>query len=277
MRWSELNSRQFTKLARETLCVLPIGAIEQHGPHLPVATDYLIATALAERLDGACSEKLLVMPGLAVTCSAHHLAFAGTLSIEHDAFLTLISHVIESAAKHGFRRFFLLNAHGGNIAVGGVAAEQLAAKLPECDVVFATWFRAAAERLRPLVEGEFPAVGHACEFETSLILALRPELVDHAAIVDDGIPPQSSLLRADLLSGASSVRSLPFEKITKHGVFGKPSLATGEKGQAILDIVVPTLKDLLVAYWPDAPGLATTARTEFSGRDASNGVAPRNK
>ena len=226
MLWSELTSRQFNDVSRESVCVLPIGANEQHGPHLPVATDYLIAMAIAERLDNACDSKLLVLPGLSVTCSADHLAFAGTLSIEHDSLMNVVKQIVESAAKHGFRRFFLLNAHGGNMAVGGVIAEQLSARLPNCEVVFTTWFRAAAKQLQPLVEGEYPAVGHACEFETSVIMAIRPELVDHDAIVDDGIAPKSPLLRADLLSVRRATLSLPFDKITKNGVWGKPSLAT---------------------------------------------------
>lgn len=264
MRWAELNSRQIANLSRETICLLPIGAIEQHGPHLPVATDRIIAEAIAEKLDAACNDKLLVMPSLAVTCSEHHMAFAGTLSIEHGVFQQTVLQVVGSAARHGYRRFFLLNAHGGNMAAGGVVAERLASALPDCEVVFATWFRTATEQLRSLVEGEYPAVGHACEFETSMIMAVRPELVDESAIVDDGIAPASSLLQADLLKGGRTVRSLPFDKITKQGVWGKPSLASWKKGQAIFDIVVPAIKELLAAHWPNAPGTAFT--TDSSAR-----------
>lgn len=277
MRWAELTSRQFTELSRDTVCVLPIGAIEQHGPHLPVSTDYLIATALSERLDDSYDGKLLVMPGLSVSCSAHHLAFPGTLSTKHDSLLSTVKQIVESAAKHGFRRFLLLNAHGGNIAIGGVIAEQLSADLPDCEVVFATWFRAASQQLRPLVVGEFPAVGHACEFETSIIMAIRPELVDYDAIADDGIAAKSPLLRADLLSGGPAVLALPFDKITKNGVWGKPSLASADKGQAILDVVIPALKDLIAAYWPTSPGVATIDRKEFARDTAAHGVVVRNK
>jgi creatinine amidohydrolase len=260
MKWIELSSPHIANLSRDTICLLPLGATEQHGPHLPVATDQIIADALAERLDLACQRKLLVMPGLPATASAHHMAFAGTLSLQHKTLLTVVLELIRSAARHGFRRFFVLNAHGGNMAIGGVLAEQATIRLPDSEVVFATWFRAAAERLRPLVEGAFPAVGHACEFETSLILALRPELVNREAIVDDGIGPDSPLLRADLLSGGPTVRSVAFDRFTKSGVFGKPSLATAEKGKAILEIVVPTIKELLEAHWPGAPGLPGSER-----------------
>jgi creatinine amidohydrolase len=256
MKWVELNSPQLGSVSRETVCVLPLGATEQHGPHLPLATDQLIADALAERLDIACGGQLLVMPGLPATCSEHHMAFAGTLTLDHETFAAVVGQIIQSAARHGLRRFFLLNAHGGNMAIGGVIAEQLSAALPNAEVVFGTWFRMAGERLRTLVEGEYPAVGHACEFETSLILALRPELVDRGAIVDDGVAPESPLLRSDLLAGGLTVRSVPFEKITTSGVWGKPSKASAEKGLAILDIVIPTMKQILCAHWPEAPGLS---------------------
>jgi creatinine amidohydrolase len=261
MQWAEQNTTRLGELSRKTVCVLPVGAIEQHGPHLPVATDRIIAEAITERLDAACENKLLLMPSLGVTCSEHHMAFPGTLSIDHELFLAMILEEVRSASRHGYRRFFLLNAHGGNIAIGGVVAEQAAARFAECDVVFATWFRVAAEKLRPLAEGSFPAVGHACEFETSLIMAVRPDLVRRHAIVDDGIAPASALLRADLLTSGPAARALPFEKMTKSGVFGKPSLASPEKGRAILDLVVPAIKELLQAYWPDAPGIGSPAST----------------
>jgi creatinine amidohydrolase len=142
------------------------------------------------------------------------------------------------------------------MAIGGVIAEQLSTALPQAEVVFGTWFRMAGERLRYLVDGDYPAVGHACEFETNLVMALRPELVHGDAVVDDGIPPTSPLLRFDLLAGGPTVRSIPFHEITKSGVWGKPSNATVEKGHAILDAVVPFMKQILAAHWPDAPGLA---------------------
>ena len=261
MKWMELNSPQLGSVSRETICVLPLGAVEQHGPHLPLATDQIIADGIAERLDEECGGQLLLMPGLPVTCSEHHMAFPGSLTLDHETFTNVVGQMVHSAARHGFRRFFLLNAHGGNMAIGGVVTEQLSTSLPDAEVVFGTWFRMAGERLRHLVEGAYPAVGHACEFETSLILAMRPELVDRAAIVDDGVAPASPLLKFDLLSGGPTVRSLPFDQITASGVWGKPSQATAEKGRAILAITIPLIKELLQAHWPSAPGLDRGAPT----------------
>jgi creatinine amidohydrolase len=270
MRWVELNSPRLGSVSRETICVLPLGATEQHGPHLPLATDQIIADGLAARLDALCGGKLLVMPSLPATCSEHHMAFPGSLTLNHATFIKVVAQIICSAARHGFRRFFLLNAHGGNIAVGGVVAEQLSILQPDIDVVFGTWFRMAGERLRHLVEGSYPAVGHACEFETSLIMALRPELVDSEAIIDDGVAPTSPLLKFDLLAGGPTVRSVSFDRFTTSGVWGKPSFATPAKGEAILDVVVPLMRSVLHAHWTDGPGLTDAGQTDRQRRAVSN-------
>jgi creatinine amidohydrolase len=273
MRWSEMNSRQINAYERNVICVLPIGAIEQHGPHLPVATDTLIAEAIGSELDAACDGALLVMPTINLTLSQHHLAFAGTLTVDHETFRATLMQVLGSASTHGFRRFFVLNAHGGNIAQGAATIEALATTLPLCEIVFATWFRAAANELRPLVEGEYPAVGHACEFETSLIMAIRPDLVDRAAIADDGIAPASPLLRGDMLSGARVAHSLSFDRITNTGVWGRPTFASADKGRKILNATIPVLKELLVAQWPDAPGIDPVASKKGKRTHESVAVA----
>src|SRR4051794_37072661 len=178
MKWAQCNSKQLASVSKETICVLPLGATEQHGPHLPIGTDQYIADGIAERLDAACGGKLLVLPDLPAGCSAHHMAFSGTLSLEHHTFADAVIQIVKTASGHGLHRFLLLNAHGGNIAISGVITEQLSIVCPETEVISGTWFRMAADELRPLVEGAHPAVGHACEFETSLMMVLRPELVD---------------------------------------------------------------------------------------------------
>jgi creatinine amidohydrolase len=117
-------------------------------------------------------------------------------------------------------------------------------------VVFTSWWRVAAERLKNLVEGAFPSVGHACEFETSLMLALHPDLVNMALAVDDGLPPRAKPLQHDLLSGPAAALAIPMHRLTQHGVYGRPTLAKAEKGSRILQETVAALRDLIVACWP---------------------------
>jgi creatinine amidohydrolase len=170
MNWQELTSSDLGSLSRDTVVVLPTASIEQHGPHLPVGTDSYIAESIASALDRDLEGRLLIMPVQRLGCSEHHMAFAGTLTLEHQTFEAVILETLGSMVRQGLRRFLILNSHGGNQAIGGVIAERAAQRWPDVMVVFTSWWRVAADRLRNLAEGEFPSVGHACEFETSLCL-----------------------------------------------------------------------------------------------------------
>jgi len=250
MNWQELRSSELGSLSRDTLLVVPTASIEQHGPHLPVGTDSYIAEAFASALDREFEGRLLILPVQRLGCSEHHMAFPGTLTLQHETFEGVILEVLDSMVRQGFRRFLILNSHGGNQAIGGVIAEKAAHRWPDTQVVFTSWWRVAAERLKNLVEGEFPSVGHACEFETSLMLALHPDLVNMALAVDDGLPPRAKPLQHDLLSGAAAALAIPMHRLTQHGVYGRPTLAKAEKGRRILQETVAALRDLIVACWP---------------------------
>ena len=264
MLWEELSSHHIAKVSRDSVCVLPTGAVEQHGPHLPLGTDALIAEAVAARLDEACGGRLLVLPAQRIGCSEHHMGFAGTLTFSHETFAAAAMETIGSVIRHGFRRILVLNAHGGNNAIGGVIAEKASSRWPDAEVVWTAWFRAAAEGVRDLVEGEYPSAGHACEVETSVMLALYPELVDMTLAQDDGIPPAAPQLRGGMFEATAATRSLPFDRLSRRGVFGKPTLATTEKGKRILALTVKSLRELVESCWPSA--FAAPVRAAAEGR-----------
>jgi creatinine amidohydrolase len=250
MNWQELRSSELGSLSRDTLVVMPTASIEQHGPHLPVGTDSYIGEAIASALDRELEGRLLILPAQRLGCSEHHMAFPGTLTLQHETFEDVILDVLDSMVRQGFRRFLILNSHGGNQAIGGVIAEKAAHRWTDAQVVFTSWWRVAAEPLKNLVEGAFPSVGHACEFETSLMLALHPDLVNMALAVDDGLPPRAEPLQHDLLRGPAAALAIPMHRLTQHGVYGRPTLATAEKGRRILQETVAALRDLIVACWP---------------------------
>jgi creatinine amidohydrolase len=250
MNWQELRSSELGSLSRDTLVVVPMASIEQHGPHLPVGTDSYIAEGIASALDREFEGQLLILPVQRLGCSEHHMAFPGTLTLQHETFENLILEALDSMVRQGFRRFLILNSHGGNQAIGGVIAEKAAQRWTDAQVVFASWWRVAAERLENLVEGAFPSVGHACEFETSLMLALHPGLVNMALAVDDGLPPPAKPLQHDLLSGPAAALAIPMHRLTQYGVYGRPTLAKAEKGHRILEETVAALRDLILTCWP---------------------------
>lgn len=249
MRFERLRAPYLRELSRDTIVVIPMAAIEQHGPHLPVGTDTYIAEGIAEATDKLCKGKLLILPVQRFGCSDHHMHFGATLTLTHETFKNTALELIDSMQRHGFRRFFLLNAHGGNQSVGGVIAELASIRWPDLDVMFASWWQVAAKGLRGMVEGEYPSIGHACEFETSVMLVLQPDLVDMKAAEDGGFVNPAPQLRGDLLGGSDAKFSIPFHKMTANGAFGRPTLATKEKGQRVIDHTAKTIRDLLASVW----------------------------
>ncbi len=251
MRWHNLRRSELDALDRRTPVVVPVAATEQHGAHLPLGTDTIIIEAVVDRLDAAFDGRLLIAPTLAVGCSEHHMAFPGTLTLGHETFRRWVVDVVESVVRHGFRRILLLNSHGGNSAICGVLGEQRGQKHPEAEILVTSWFSPCASRLKHLQDGPLGSVGHACEFETSILQAVRPEIVDMASAEDDGIQHRVEAMHFDLLHAAAASCYRPFDKLSKTGVFGSPSLASAEKGERVLAEAVAALHDLIGRFWMD--------------------------
>ena len=269
MIWARLSRVQLDAADRKIPVILPVAATEQHGPHLPLATDTLIAEAIATRLDRACSDKLLVLPTQAIGCSEHHMKFAGSLTLTHETFRRSVMEVADSVIRHGFKRILILNSHGGNVAIDAVITEQLGQRYPTVETVVANWWVVAGERLKAIREGGFGSVGHACEFETSLVLAIAPELVDMSrAPKSDGIQHRAAILRSDIFQPAPATFYRPFHELTRHGVFGKPTLASAEKGERILSVTVAALKELVIGLWPDIDRRGRSSRRRSGKRRA---------
>lgn len=176
--WERSDREKLARLLPDAVVVLPIGATEQHGPHLPSGTDALIAHEIARRAADAAASRsgrpLVVAPTLAFGASDHHLPFSGTLSFSPGTMLAVLDDLFRSIAAQGGRRVVLLNGHGGNVGVCHAAAADAAS----------TWGLAVGHldywRLAEREEGLF-IPGHAGEFETSLVLALDPTAVSESA------------------------------------------------------------------------------------------------
>lgn len=254
MKLERLKHTEIAALNSRTVVVIPTASIEQHGPHLPVGTDTMIGQGIIDSVDKACGSKLLVLPVQHLGCSEHHMGRKGTVTLLHDTYRGALLQQIDSMYRHGFRRFLISNSHGGNLAINGVVGEEASSRWPDAEIINITWFRFAADEIRDMVEGEYPSVGHACEFETSVMLVLHPDLVDMSKAVDDGIPPRVSQLENDLLRGGKASWSVPFHVQTKHGVIGKATLATKAKGEEILKRTTAAYKKFITDFWPDALG-----------------------
>lgn len=226
MTWCEVED-----LDRACVVLIPTGALEQHGPHLPLFTDSLIAGAVAEAVERNLPGEVLLTPTVWLGASAHHLAFAGTLSASFEAYMRSLQSVIESLEPHGFEKFFIVNGHGGNTEPNGLALREIKRRFPNLTVGHVGYFDYSQEVAAKVMEGPIREIRHACEAETSLALHLFPDLVRRDLLRDDGLTPNPPF--------AGIVAT--FDEVTEEGSFGYATLASAEKGKAIFDAAVDGL------------------------------------
>ncbi|WP_327087171.1 creatininase family protein [Nonomuraea sp. NBC_01738] len=224
--WAELTRERLGALLPEALVVLPVGATEQHGPHLPTGTDTLLAATVAERACRAaarCERPLILAPAVATGASDHHLTFGGTLSLRPETLLAVLLDLARSVAGCGGRRLVLVNGHGGNRGVCTDAASAASVRFG-LSTAYANYWE--------LIGGDDPLVpGHAGAFETSAVLALRPELVGERP--EREAPPLPEVPGV-VVQPESFWRDVD-------GYTDEPSRATAARGEKWLDAAVAGL------------------------------------
>jgi creatinine amidohydrolase len=177
--FEEMTREELRAIASGTLVVLPLGATEQHGPHLPSGTDFLTVDHVAREAAAQASAgiSVIVAPALPFGSSDHHLIFGATLSLGTETYYRVLTDLIRSMAKDGFQRIFLLNGHGGNHELAQLAARDIALELPVRVAAGSYWTIAWDALIESQAHLGCGLPGHAGIFETSMMLALRPELV----------------------------------------------------------------------------------------------------
>ena len=185
MLLQELTWPEVGKLNRDLPVIVPVAALEQHGHHLPVFTDSMLLGEVVRRVGETMRDRVLITPVLWLGNSHHHMDFQGTMSASPRVYLDLLNDLAENLLAHGFRRIMFLNGHGGNITPGKQAVFELRQRHRERHdllLLFSSYWDGPQPNAgrSDLVQTQ---VGHACEFETSMVLRLAPHLVkEHTQI-----------------------------------------------------------------------------------------------
>jgi creatinine amidohydrolase len=240
VKFHEMTFPQLRAVPRDgCVVVAPIAACEQHSRHLPTITDTVLVTGVAEGVEQRLPDAVLLLPTLWLGASSHHLRFGATLSAEVDTHVAMLCDLLTPLLEDGYQRLLVLNGHGGNIDTMQVALRRLQPRFRQRVLSAASYWDLAARELAALAEGPRKKMGHACEFETSMMMALRPDLVRGDLIQDD--PPRDQAVLQGLFLAEDMWQR------TDHGAVGYPERASAEKGRAFLEAAIDRTVEVIQA------------------------------
>jgi len=240
MRFHEMTWPLLRAVPRDQVVVVaPIAACEQHSRYMPTFTDTILVTGVAEGVESRISNQVLLLPTLWFGASHHHLPFGATLSASVDLHVQMIRELLLPLLNDGYQRFLVLNGHGGNIDTMKVALRGLQPQYRNRLMTASSYWDLAEAELAAIAQGPRKQMGHACEFETSMVLALRPELVRREEV------------RNDIRGSDPALRGLyiaeDMGQSTEIGAVGYPELATAEKGKLMIDAAVTRVVEVVQA------------------------------
>ena len=230
-KWPDLSALS------DRIFVVPLGSLEQHGKHLPLFTDSLIIGHVADRVEELCSDRIVLLPVQWLGHSPHHRRF-GCVSLDLMPYVEMIRGMCRSLVEIGARKILLLNGHGGNDIPCKAALRELKSEfetLKDLYIAYAAYWNLASKEFSAIRESPAGGMGHACEMETSIMLAKHPGLVDMADATRGGPSEERGYRTADMLKAEPYFMIAEFDELSETGVIGMPEFATPEKGAQFLE------------------------------------------
>lgn len=231
--WQEIRDGD-----KDRVVILPVAATEDHGPHLPLDTDTLIATKLVEEVARQIPDEVVVMPTVPFGFNAHHFDFPGVIHIEPETLIAFLTDITKSLARHGFRRMLILNSHGSNAPVIDLAARKTVIAT-EAICVSASHWNLTAEAINRIRRSPTGGIAHACELETALYLHHDPDNVQMDKAVSQIVhDPDSRYFDLDLAGGGKAMLMRWWSSISPDGTMGDPTAADAEQGRLFFEAAV---------------------------------------
>jgi creatinine amidohydrolase len=254
LTWPEINDA----VEARRVCILPCGAVEQHGPHLPLDVDVLCAQQVALGAGKRIPERVLILPPVWYGYTGHVMDFPGTINTNFETFIQQVLDITKSLAYHGFKKIVLLNGHGSNMPNLDLVARRTNLET-DAECILVAWWRLLTVDPNFLVrwrESKFPGgCSHACELETSLYLYLDPDNVRKDRIKSGTISfneENSPFMYSDAFGHGSATLVSWTSSYSESGVLGDAELATAAKGQEAYEEAVEQLVRF-VTWFQDRP------------------------
>ncbi len=240
-----------------SIAILPVGSIEQHGRHLPVATDTIIVDSFARMVAERVQDDIPILKTPVVWSghSPHHTSLGGTFSLKGNKLHNLLEELSNDVLDNGFDVLVLLNGHGGNASIISTVTSTIGSKHLDSQILSLNYFDFARlftdSFINEIRDSDIGGIFHAGEFETSIMMHLRPELVKQKKIEANNLEPVNDYTIKDLFEpGLVSVYQ-EFEEYSPTGAIGSPELATAEKGEKIFDRLGEKMETFLKKIYND--------------------------
>jgi len=249
-KWEQMTREELRVLAeKDSLVVITIGAMEQHGPHLPVNTDNLIVNEIAKKSTKKAREAIPIVlgPNIPFGFSPHHFIYAGAISLSVQTLITLLKEVVQSVTKTGFTKIFILNSHGGNDESIKLAAKEMSFDLDALIGAASYWNLVGHSFDTLLTDHDIYSVGHAGQFETSLIMAIDQQFV-RTKFLNEGKKGREIFD----LTFPSVVKNKPENVwVQMDGYSDKPWKANAEIGESVLEYITDIIRDELITFYSE--------------------------
>lgn len=234
--WKELTAPELVvKAGAGALVILPVASMEQHGPHMAVGVDTVLCETVCQRaaevLDGEMP--IVVAPTLWCGMAEHHMARGGTFTFDIPTYRAVLLAFLTSIERHGFKRVFIVNGHGGNISALSAFLGDFTRETG-LEIRITTYFELAQPGMPAILEDQ-ERVRHACEGETSMMMAVAPDLVRLDKLADAHGPKRQTPMPLEVM------RHRSYGEFTPTGVVGDARRATADKGRRLMDLCRDTL------------------------------------
>lgn len=242
VRWNELTKDEFEQYRETAAIAINFASTEQHSRHLPVGTDAILGAAVLEEAARLATHPLLLLPQVCYGYSPHHRFAPGYVTIPHDSLVSYARGICRSVHDNGFKRMFLVNSHGGNQAYLSAVINEIGEEYgDDFSLMELRYWDIAGPRITKIRDSSLGGAAHAGEFETSMMMYLRPELVHVEKIAECPPVPGDPWFQMDLLGYKKYLTYFNFDTYNPDGHVGQPHLASREKGELFFKAVTEEL------------------------------------